>query len=445
MRPKRAAATNDTAESLPMAGATVDAVHALGRAAVFESDARTGAEFHERYWLVYEAARDELWRDPALANRSFSEVDSDVWGLLDDLTRSRQEYNDQESLDQRVEQFLRKLLRPTDQYDVAVEISSLMLPTVELALGPTTFTHFDWSWARKWGIRRKAETGAELIGRAVGIVRVSAGSFDKAWELATNEIDTSLAVLRTTMVESNAFAPVDELFLQQRGRRFVTRRLTGDRGRQSGMHRGFAPVTLDLRKRQAPQAGRIFAAASGMSATISPLYDNTYSASLTSALLRALEWIGSSITRDSYDDKVVDLCTAMECMLSTKSDGLKGQAIALRYMLLTERVSKNYVYYHAVLPVYEIRSQVIHGSRRRVASGQDYQLMREIAINTFRMAMQFLKQIDGVASIAKLVALLESDADRVEQVTWLLDQKFKPDQEVAKYAAKVLDRLKTVT
>ena len=67
-----------------------------------------------------------------------------------------------------------------------------------------------------------------------------------------------------------------------------------------GAARGFRPVSLDL---AAPwtESTRDFIGRLG------PLYDGTIEVKLRDALLRSLEWIGISITRESYDHKIVDL------------------------------------------------------------------------------------------------------------------------------------------
>ncbi len=61
-------------------------------------------------------------------------------------------------------------------------------------------------------------------------------------------------------------------------------------------------------------------------------------------LIRALEWIGESIKRESLDDKIVDICTALETWLVIKSDQIKGEAIAMRMMLLQTQLDKVFTF-----------------------------------------------------------------------------------------------------
>ncbi len=175
---------------------------------------------------------------------------------------------------------------------------------------------------------------------------------------------------------------------------------------------------------------------------VTPLYDGTVPPKVASALLRALEWIGSSITRESYDDKVVDLCTALECMLGLKSDGRKGEAIALRYILLSGLRGGLYIMPHMILPAYQTRSQVIHGSHRRVATPIQYTALREIAMETVTMVLDVVQRDNSIRTVKHLVDLLESDHEAIRRsLEMVLDgDRIKSDREVEKYAHTILHR-----
>jgi hypothetical protein len=241
------------------------------------------------------------------------------------------------------------------------------------------------------------------------------------------------------MASSRTTAPLDDIYLQRRGPLWAGRRLTGTTTATGGYHRGFAEVNLDLRDTLSSAAQPLLQAADEMGQRVAPLLDGTVAPPLAGALIRAVEWISSSITRESYDDKIVDLSTAMECMLTHETEGLKGQSIALRYLLLIDATGGgNYAYPRAVLPIYERRSLIIHGARRRIGSGQDYQLMREVCLNTFDRMIRLVVNRPDIRSIAQLVQYLEKDPERIELVAqMILSDDFKPDREVIKHATRI--------
>lgn len=134
----------------------------------------------------------------------------------------------------------------------------------------------------------------------------------------------------------------------------------------------------------------------------------------------------------------------MECMLTHETEGLKGQSIALRYLLLIDATGGgNYAYPHAVLPIYEKRSLIIHGATRRIGSGQDYQLMREVCLNTLDRIISLVANHPGIRSIPQVVQHLENDPERIELVAqMILNDSFKPDREIMKHASRVAAQIR---
>lgn len=56
--------------------------------------------------------------------------------------------------------------------------------------------------------------------------------------------------------------------------------------------------------------GRLIQAANLMGQRAAPLLDGTVAPPIAGALIRAVDWMSSSITRESYDDKFIDLCNS---------------------------------------------------------------------------------------------------------------------------------------
>ena len=111
---------------------------------------------------------------------------------------------------------------------------------------------------------------------------------------------------------------------------------------------------------------------------------------LRNLIERALHWIGLSISEVDPDIKISFLCTALETLLTTKADKMKGEKIAYRgYLLGMEINSSNYFVPQKVLHVYELRSTVVHGSDINVALESDYWFMLDFAQTTFKHFIEF--------------------------------------------------------
>jgi len=125
-------------------------------------------------------------------------------------------------------------------------------------------------------------------------------------------------------------------------------------------------------------------------------------------------------------------------MLTNESARLKGHAIALQYILLIDVTGGgNYINPRAVLPICELRSAVIHGAKRRVASGIHYDALREVCLATFEAIMRVVAAHSELRSVKQLVDLLESKPDRIESVPqWVLGDQ-RTDRDLLKFAAKI--------
>jgi hypothetical protein len=423
---------------------TSEAIRNLARAAV-GSQAGSASEFYGSHWPQYYPALDSLVRDAALANRSAGEVADDLWHLLDELTGDKERYRERRALSHRLAEFAAGLARETGAYEVACAIEALRLPDTDLVMGKTAFVFFGQRRARQWGmsVEQVRLAGRQIIGRAAGMVTVQAGSFDRALELAAEEIDTSLNLLRTALDAAPTTPAFDELYLQRRGIFYVTKRLGATPDFRLGGKRGFRQLELDLRKGPLAPMHQV---AISFARDIGPLFDGGVPAGLAAAVLRALEWMGSSVTRESYDDKIVDLCTALECMLTVESDRLKGEAIALRYALLTQRTTNLYATPHAILPIYRLRSEIIHGARRRIAGHTDYTVIRDVATDTVGKILRMAQKNRTILAVKYLIAELEKDADEVERLLLMIfdGTRFKDDRPVEKYGRAVVARLRGV-
>jgi hypothetical protein len=148
-----------------------------------------------------------------------------------------------------------------------------------------------------------------------------------------------------------------------------------------------------------------------------------FSPNIRELIERTLYWIGLSISEPEADIKISYLCTALETLLTTKDDGLKGERIAYRGYLLGEEVGSE-VYYmpQKILGVYELRCTVVHGSDIGIASEKDYWLTLDYTQATLKNFTEFVAEHKLTQPTAIFGKLLQSQ-HATPLLEWL-DQTF---------------------
>ena len=410
----------------------------ISNSAVAGEDDEAGWVFLEgKAGQLYITALDSLESDPAFGNLARADLEAELDDLARDLAVNQEQAKASEELHKRITGFLCRLARPLEKYEVAFDVEGVEFGSVPLTIGDVTFQEFSTELAEDWSIK---ETPGEswgffdkLVGQSVGIVTVNAGSDRKAEEIAAGVFDRALNILRVCIVSSNPFAILDNQLLQRRGEYHALRKVKQQRRLvSSGAAIGFRPLDLGL-------MGKSTALTKDFIGQLDPLYDGTVQVKLRDALLRSLEWIGVSITRENYDHKIVDLCTALEAVLTTVSDGKKGEAVAFRMMLLSMAIEVPFPYPGDVYRFYELRSRVVHGAALGVCGKRDYIYLRRIAEKAVLNTITFIGGIQGeVNQPSQLIKLLESCERMKKAINKLGEWEDKGTRAVTKYAKERL-------
>lgn len=329
-------------------------------------------------------------------------------------------------------------------YEVMFKIERITFGCEQLAIGNVTFQNLTSEIVEAW----KADSENALlsprdnaVGHPVGIVEVDdISDVDNAIRYACDEFDRTLNILRVCIGSFRSTLIYDEQLLQRRNGLIAIRPI----GIQAGpikvaLDRKFGPIgDLELSKDLTISANEFIG-------NLTPLHDRTIQGRLRDALLRSLEWIGTSITRDNYDHKVVDLCTALEAALTTKDDPRKGEAIALRMMLLAMSLDKRFRDPGELYRIYEKRSQVVHGSALGVCERSDYYRIRAIAEESVLRIIELNGKQSSVTRKTRLIGYLESVECVEKALTWLMQWADEDTQAVAKYAEDKLNKLRSAS
>jgi len=118
-------------------------------------------------------------------------------------------------------------------------------------------------------------------------------------------------------------------------------------------------------------------------------------------------WIGRSIEEEDPDIKIINLSTALETILTDKSDKKKGETLAYRMLLLNAHVKRPFINPAKVLWIYELRSDIIHGSRIGIASDHEYSTMKFVTIETLRYSLEIIRR-DGLKNHKNFIKAIKS-------------------------------------
>lgn len=405
---------------------------ALPNPALADEEHEAGLFLGGKTGELYLKALDSLEADPAFENLARADLENELDDLLGDLVVTGQQIKTPSEIRKRTTAFLNKLGRPLGEYEVAFGVERLNIGSSSLTVGDVVFQEFSTELAQDWNYSEIPDESRglldDLVNQTVGIVTVNAGSPRKAMERAVAVFDRALNTLRVSIASSNPVVVSDPWLLQRRGELHVARPVDPKTSPMAwGTARGFRPVSLDL---SAPwtESARHFIGRLG------PLYDGTIQGKLRDALLRSLEWIGMSITRESYDHKVVDLCTGLEAVLTTIDNPRKGEAIAFRFMLLSTALGKPFCHPRVLYDLYERRSRVVHGAALGVCGKADYLQLRLAAKEAVLNIIELNRVQGPIERPSRLINLLESHGRVEEAITWLESCRDNATDKVTKYA-----------
>ena len=347
---------------------------AVPNAAVADEQHEASLFLGGRAGELYLKALDSLETDPAFENLARADLENELDDLLRDFVVTREQMKTSSEIRKRATAFLYKLARPLGKYEVVFGVERMNLGYGSLSVGDVVFQKFSTELAQDWNYSAIPDGSRgfldDLVNQSVGIVTVNAGSPRKAVERAVAVFERALNTLRVCIVSSNPVAISDRWLLQRRGEFHAVRQVDPKTSPvEWGAAKGFRPIGLDL-------TDPWTASTRAFIRRLGPLYDGSIQGKLRDALLRSLEWIGMSITRESYDHKIVDLCTGLEAVLTTVADPRKGEAIAFRFMLLSTALGKPFCPPGVLYDLYERRSRVVHGAALGVCGKADYLQLR---------------------------------------------------------------------
>jgi hypothetical protein len=148
------------------------------------------------------------------------------------------------------------------------------------------------------------------------------------------------------------------------------------------------------------------------------VWDTRTPQGLRDDLLRAMRWMAKSMVAFSMDDKVTALCTALECLLSDRSAGLKSVDICRRSMTLGELAGEGFTHPAAVTYLYEARSDVVHGSKFGISDESHYRTLLNMAVDVLQQVLTLSQNDPAITSKSRLFSILDAPERLAPCLEW---------------------------
>jgi hypothetical protein len=355
----------------------------------------TGNEKQLRYTSYFELRKDKRTEhlEPGPLNDKLS-------GLILEVLEHKDEYKNSAKLTGRINEFLEEVLKPEEDFKVLFRVLNLNVKVEDTQFWDCIITLYGRDQLIAWGFDPEKIVPIVLEAfenRTVIIVSEKGTNVAEVVKRARLKATRRLRVLQNYLKVE--FIHDEQLYFELSKEYAVKKEDTGKIVSWGFDNKNTASEYdyAEFLSEQVSEANQDFERI------------NHFPPKLRDPIERTLQWIGLSISEVDPDIKISFLCTALETLLTTKADRLKGEKIAYRGYLLGKEVSSNdYHMPQKVLGVYERRSRVVHGSAIGVATVKDYWLMLDFAQVTLKNIIQFLGLHSLTKPSAVFAKLLES-------------------------------------
>jgi hypothetical protein len=378
----------------------------------------------EKYDQYYKCL-DSLSGEPTLECMSRDEIDTELWHLVCDAYANYDKLNNATAIKQKAALFESSLLsisKPIKQYEVLIPIRGLQLKSNAFLMGDVKFVQMGDQMAKEWDLKKGENVWQDqlydaIFGQSVAIIPERGNDPGRATKRARAKLLIVLNLLRTALLVDHdpriiSFRIHDVQMLFELGE-FTALRVIDESKVLASWTLGFRSMDLILEGEIETQVAKSSELLNDLAKAIGETGKG-----VQVRFIRAMEWIGSSVVRENIDDKIVDLCTALEAFLATKANPMKGEIIVLRMMLLSELLGRPFWAPSKVLGLYEKRSDIVHGSDKGVCTDTEYIVLRTITVQVLQDALTYVKA-NNITKYSDFLKSLHKDSSLVDKtVKW---------------------------
>jgi len=350
----------------------------------------------------FEKIQRNLRQDISTEYLKDRELGDALWYLLCDVYLNKEVYRNSESLKRRIEKFIQQICKPLKDYEVIFGVSNLSIKKYPLqiwdvALNKLTKEDLE-RMELKIGGKLKELLFKKFIKNVVVIIAMQGNNSGFVVERAREKAEFALKVLQVYFNElieihdENLLFDVSD-FALIRGKEINKWAWSWKRKRSP-----FGISIGDSLLASITKANDHFK-------VISYLNPN-----FQSRVQRAIYWLGSAIEEEAFDHKMIHLCTALESLLTSRSDKRKGEVIAYRMVILNHLTEGNFPDPFRLMWFYELRSRIVHGSAIGQTTKSDYLNLQDITTRTLFSLITQIKQLNA-KDYFDLISQLENEVN----------------------------------
>jgi len=366
-------------------------------------------ESAERYYGNIDLLRQE----PALEYLTDKEIKDHLWRLECEVFVNREEYKkDIRKLTKNVEDSVSSIVRPFEPFEALIPIDYFKAGDHEISIGDCLVRRFteaqllDWGFAEHQMWRDSVHFYAD---KTAIVVRESGNSLEAVIHRARRRAELVLHALRVAF-SNRDFTP--DLQLRFRLSPHTVLREADKPKIRRGTHASPGPWQLDYFEEHDKDLVAYADDVLKKSATFKDEFRGRID--------RAIHWLGTAIEQEDYDQRIAEICTAMESLLCGKEETRKGEPVAYRMTLLATLTGDGFMHPADVLWVYNLRSNVVHGSGIEVVGETEYNRMIDAARGALKSYVELVEAND-FKNNKGLIRHLESSPEAKQLLKWLDD------------------------
>jgi hypothetical protein len=379
-------------------------------------------------------AMEQLRADQETEYLSDKELKERLWRLVSEVAVKEGEYRNDQKLNAEIREFQQDICKPLEDCEVLIQVQNLDAGNEVITLGDCTLSKFDRDQLVAWGLDPTIGDLAKLLNQFAGATLITISEsgnhsgliLDRARQKAAQRLRMLQATLsrhRLLQDENLLFGLSETAVLRKLNDPSSTNWGWRSRRRAFGL-KWTAALTKALSASE--DEHRVLAA----------------SPTLRDAVERAMHWIGEAIYEETPDKKVLALCTALEALLTSRADRLKGEAIAYRIILLNSILNQGFLDPSKILWIYILRSKVTHGSSLDEATMSDYYTLRMATTETLASVLRLIAQ-KNIHTPSQLFATLEESEFTEPCREWLQARGDERSREILAALAKALEARQT--
>lgn len=355
----------------------------------------------EKYWRSLVDLHMEL----VPSHISSQDLYGKLWELFREVTVNASDYQTKERLAQKLSEFSELVKKPLAAFDIIYEIKNFEIGANRFVFRNVEIFKLTSEVLQSLGLDANEPVMQDRIfkdwvDRSVAKVEVNVSEISRAYESGLNTVTNILDVIRLVAVRERIGWLNDSMFLWELGGSITIPKVRPEKGTlfYTTYHLGSRPIIVPMNE--------IIHNGLANQSIWQYILDGNLPTDIYIRVMRAIRWITHAVTANSYDYKLVDLCTALEILLLPNHElGTKGELISIRQVLIGR--GSSYAP-EAILSLYEQRSVIIHSGKVDITSFLDYWHLLICCLEVIRNIVNLSRENPSIEKLEYLIGIVET-------------------------------------